>query len=130
MPRDGAIIVRDLVGKLEVLTVQCGKCGGAERYPAWLAKVRCGQSDRGVISRQIAQGKLRDARNLLLPFPATHREAGHAQLVSNLLLSSAKFKPELCKLIPRHVAKTNTMCCTMSRREFRGVTDTGSAQGH
>jgi hypothetical protein len=34
------------------------------------------------------------------------------------LLSPAKFKPELCKLIPRHVAKTNTTRCTMSRREI------------
>jgi hypothetical protein len=59
---------------------------------------------------QIAQGKLRHARNLLLSFPATHREASHAQLVRNLLLRPVKFKPELCKLIPRHVAKSNTMC--------------------
>ena len=61
---------------------------------------------------------LRNPRNLLLPFPATHRKAGDAQLVRNLLLSPVRFKPELCKLIPRHVAKTNTMRCTMSRLEI------------
>jgi hypothetical protein len=27
MPRDGAIIFRDLVGKLDALTVECDKCG-------------------------------------------------------------------------------------------------------
>ena len=61
---------------------------------------------------------LRNPRNLLLPFPATHRKAGDAQLVRNLLLSPVRFKPELCKLIPRHVVKSNTMCCIMSRPEI------------
>jgi hypothetical protein len=32
MPRDGAIIFRDLVGKLGVLNVQCDKCGQRGRY--------------------------------------------------------------------------------------------------
>jgi hypothetical protein len=32
MPRDGAIIFRDLVGKLEVLNVECDKCGRRGRY--------------------------------------------------------------------------------------------------
>jgi hypothetical protein len=32
MPRDGAIIFRDLVGKLDVLNVQCAKCGRRGRY--------------------------------------------------------------------------------------------------
>jgi hypothetical protein len=27
MPRDGAIIFRDIVDKLDVITVQCDKCG-------------------------------------------------------------------------------------------------------
>ena len=27
MPREGAIIFRDLVGKLEVLNIECDKCG-------------------------------------------------------------------------------------------------------
>jgi hypothetical protein len=33
MPRDGAIIFGDLIGKLEMLHVACDKCGrnGAER---------------------------------------------------------------------------------------------------
>ena len=38
MPREGAIIFRDLVGKLEVLNVECDKCGqfpefGPRRFP-------------------------------------------------------------------------------------------------
>jgi hypothetical protein len=32
MPRDGAIIFRDLVGKLEVLRLECDKCGRHGRY--------------------------------------------------------------------------------------------------
>ena len=27
MPRDGAIILSDLIGKLDMLRVACGKCG-------------------------------------------------------------------------------------------------------
>jgi hypothetical protein len=33
MPRDGAIIFGDLVGKLDVLEVACEKCGRRGRYP-------------------------------------------------------------------------------------------------
>jgi hypothetical protein len=33
MPRDGAIIFGDLIGKLDVLAVACDKCGRAGRYP-------------------------------------------------------------------------------------------------
>ena len=32
MPREGAIIFRGLVGKLEVLTVECDRCGRRGRY--------------------------------------------------------------------------------------------------
>jgi len=31
MPREGAIIFRDIVGKLDVLTVECGRCAGPGR---------------------------------------------------------------------------------------------------
>jgi hypothetical protein len=33
MPRDGAIIFSDLLGKLDVLEVACDKCGRKGRYP-------------------------------------------------------------------------------------------------
>ena len=33
MPRDGAIIFGDLIGKLGTLYVACAKCGRAGRYP-------------------------------------------------------------------------------------------------
>jgi hypothetical protein len=33
MPRDGAIIFGDLIGKLDVLRVTCDKCARAGRYP-------------------------------------------------------------------------------------------------
>jgi hypothetical protein len=32
MPRDGAIIFRDLVGKLEMLNIECDRCGRRGRY--------------------------------------------------------------------------------------------------
>lgn len=32
MPRDGAIIFRDLIGKLDVLRVECAKCGRSGRH--------------------------------------------------------------------------------------------------
>jgi hypothetical protein len=32
MPRDGAIIFGDLIGKLDVLQVECVKCGRKGRY--------------------------------------------------------------------------------------------------
>jgi hypothetical protein len=32
MPREGAIIFCDIVGKLDVLTVECDKCGRFGRY--------------------------------------------------------------------------------------------------
>ena len=32
MPKEGAIIFRDLVGKLDVLNVECEKCGRRGRY--------------------------------------------------------------------------------------------------
>jgi hypothetical protein len=32
MPRDGAIIFNDLIGKLDVLRLECPKCGRSGRY--------------------------------------------------------------------------------------------------
>ena len=32
MPRDGAIIFRDIVGKLAVLRITCDKCGRSGQY--------------------------------------------------------------------------------------------------
>ena len=32
VPREGAIIFRDLVGELEVLNIECDKCGRRGRY--------------------------------------------------------------------------------------------------
>jgi hypothetical protein len=32
MPRDGAIILGDLIGKLDMLPIECSKCGRSGRY--------------------------------------------------------------------------------------------------
>jgi len=42
MPREGAIIFRDLVGKLDVLNVECPKCGRRGRYHLDRLIERCG----------------------------------------------------------------------------------------
>jgi hypothetical protein len=36
MPRDGAIMFRDIVGKLDVLNVECDKCGHGSGITLWL----------------------------------------------------------------------------------------------
>jgi hypothetical protein len=46
MPRDGAIIFRDLVGKLAVLRIECDKCGRSGRY----ADGRGGGTVAGLVS--------------------------------------------------------------------------------
>ena len=42
MPRDGAIIFRDLVVKLEMLNIECDKCGRRGRYRLDRLIARCG----------------------------------------------------------------------------------------
>jgi hypothetical protein len=37
MPREGAIIFRDLAGKLDALNIECDKCGRRGRY--WLDRL-------------------------------------------------------------------------------------------
>jgi len=49
MPRDGALIFRDLIGKLDVLRLECAKCGRAGRY-----------SVRRLIEQRGLDGKLID----------------------------------------------------------------------
>ncbi len=44
MPRDGAIIFGDLVGKLDVLRIQYSKCGRSGRYHAAALIERCGRN--------------------------------------------------------------------------------------
>jgi hypothetical protein len=43
MPRDGAIIFGDLVGKLDMVRVECPKCGRAGRYRLADLITRCGR---------------------------------------------------------------------------------------
>ena len=44
MPRDGAIIFSDLIGKFDMLRVACDKCGrdGRYRLPDWLNEIAAG----------------------------------------------------------------------------------------
>jgi len=42
MPRDGATIFRDLVGKLTVLRIECEKCGRSGQYRLDRLILRCG----------------------------------------------------------------------------------------
>ena len=54
MPRDGAIIFRDLVGKLGVLSVECDKCGRRGRYHLYRLIERYG-IERGYRTRYRVQ---------------------------------------------------------------------------
>jgi hypothetical protein len=42
VPRDGAIIFRELAGELEVLNIECDKCGRRGRYHLHRRIERCG----------------------------------------------------------------------------------------
>jgi len=46
VPRDGAIIFSDLIGKLDVLRVECPKCGRAGRYHLAALIRRYGQNEK------------------------------------------------------------------------------------
>jgi hypothetical protein len=46
MPHDGAIIFSDLIGKLDVLRIECAKCGRAGRYRLADLIVRHGCSEK------------------------------------------------------------------------------------
>ena len=63
-PRDGAIIFRDLVGKLDVLNVECDKCGRRgwyhfhrliERYGIDAKLFRLVRRDHGGLSAQAGE---------------------------------------------------------------------------
>jgi hypothetical protein len=56
MPRDRAIIFRDLLGKLDVLNVGCEKCGRRGAIPAW--PVDRAVRDRREAVRLGARGRL------------------------------------------------------------------------
>ena len=65
MPRDGAIIFRDLVGKLDVLNVECDKCGRRGRYDLYRLIERYGidaklYSTGPTRSRPTARGSKRE----------------------------------------------------------------------
>jgi hypothetical protein len=54
MPRDGAIIFADLIGKLDLLRVACDKCGkaGGPHSATYGTPVACAANDNGGSRRQ------------------------------------------------------------------------------
>src|SRR6266545_1764874 len=46
MPRDGAIVFGDLIGKLDVLRIECPKCGRSGRYRLADLLMRYGRNER------------------------------------------------------------------------------------
>ena len=46
MPRDGAIIFSDLIGKLDVLRVECANCGRTGQYPLANLIARYGRAEK------------------------------------------------------------------------------------
>jgi hypothetical protein len=63
MPRDGAIIFRDLVGKLGVLRIECDKCGRRGQYPLHRLIARYG-IDAKLFDEITADCPRKQARNL------------------------------------------------------------------
>jgi hypothetical protein len=64
MPRDGAIIFRDIVGKLTVLRITCDKCGRSGQYRVDRLIMRYGVDAKLSIgrmrSRPIVRGSKRE----------------------------------------------------------------------
>jgi hypothetical protein len=46
MPREGAIIFSDLIGKLDVLRIECPKCGRAGRSKLTLLVAQYGRNEK------------------------------------------------------------------------------------
>jgi len=46
MPRDGAIIFSDLVGKLDVLRIECAECGRSGKYRLARLIARYGRDEK------------------------------------------------------------------------------------
>jgi len=46
MPRDGAIIFGDLIGKLDMLRIECPKCGRSGRYRLADLLMRYGRDEK------------------------------------------------------------------------------------
>jgi len=46
MPRDGAIVFGDLIGKLDVLRIECPKCGRSGRYRLADLLMRYGRGEK------------------------------------------------------------------------------------
>jgi hypothetical protein len=46
MPRDGAIIFNDLIGKLDMVRVECPKCGRSGRYRLADLLMRYGRNEK------------------------------------------------------------------------------------
>jgi hypothetical protein len=46
MPREGAIIFNDLIGEIDVLRVECPKCGRADRYRLADLLMRYGRNEK------------------------------------------------------------------------------------
>jgi hypothetical protein len=72
MPRDGAIIFSDLIGKLDVLRVACAKCGRAGRYRLDRLIESCGRDAKVIdwLDELIAECPKKIARNRNDPFGA------------------------------------------------------------
>ncbi len=68
MPSDGAIIFGDLIGKLDIVRVECPKCGRSGRYRLANLLMRCGRNEKLLLlgmrlSTRQCVGRLRRASN-------------------------------------------------------------------
>ena len=62
MPRDGAIIFRDIVGKLAVLRITCDKCGRSGQYRVDRLIMRYGDRRQAVRVVRLDHGTARESK--------------------------------------------------------------------
>jgi hypothetical protein len=70
MPRDGALTPRDLAGKLDVLGVECEKCGRSGRYRVTTLAVTIGWD--GKLTNWLYEFTRATARESKAPVSRTH----------------------------------------------------------
>ena len=80
MPRDGAIILSDLIGKLDVLRVTCAKCGHAGLY----------RQQAHQLAETAAREPREDRRRYMLELVATYEPAAYQLVPSPLPSPSAQ----------------------------------------
>jgi hypothetical protein len=79
MPRDGAIIFRDIVGKLTVLRITCDKCGRSGQYRVDRPNMRYGINAKLFAWFDESRGRLPAEASAKLERPMRRRVSGSVE---------------------------------------------------